>query len=339
MNRQIFVCALLVAAAATLAAQDASQANTQQSPYAGVSHPPADDVIETSSIPEPKPPAGKPLNAPVPAKAPAPQPQVSYQQLAPPPAPMAMQNEPQPAPGNSSAKLLVPQPGDGTDDGIVGIAHSYPPPAPPELNGRGYANDPDGDVVHPHARPGELQEGTNIRVHLLDQLSTVESQKGEPFRTRVASDVLQGGRVMIPAGSEIDGRVVEVSTGQFAGHGTMRLEPQSVILPDGTRFRLHADVTSTPGSRTHVVGEGTIRPDSRAKRDGIEYGGAVGAGLITGAIVAGPGGALAGGIIGAGVVTVHLLVSHPQATLETGTTLIFQLTDPLYLSPEVANGN
>jgi hypothetical protein len=338
MNRAIFVCALLVAAAATLAAQDASQANTQQSPYAGVSHPPADDVIETSSIPEPKPPAGKPLNA-TPAQAPAPQPQVSYQQAAPPPAPMAMRNQPPAASGDLWANSPAPQPEDGTDAGIVGIAHSYPPPAPPELNARAYAGDPDSDVVHPHARPGELQEGTNIRVHLLDRLSTVDSQKGEPFRTRVATDVLQGGQVMIPAGSEIDGRVVSVSTGQFAGHGTMRLEPQSVILPDGTRFNLHADVTATPGSRTRVVGEGTIRSDSRAKRDGIEYGGAVGAGLITGAIIAGPGGALAGGIIGAGAVTVHLLVSHPQATLETGTTLIFQLTDPLYLSPEVANGN
>jgi len=36
---------------------------------------------------------------------------------------------------------------------------------------------------------------------------------------------------------------------------------------------------------------------------------------------------------------VHLLISHPQATLETGTTLIFQLTDRLYLAPEAMSGN
>ena len=42
---------------------------------------------------------------------------------------------------------------------------------------------------------------------------------------------------------------------------------------------------------------------------------------------------------GAGAVTVHLLVNHPQATLETGTTLIFELTDPLFLSPTIASGN
>ena len=71
----------------------------------------------------------------------------------------------------------------------------------------------------------------------------------------------------------------------------MRLQPEVVILADGSRLRLHADLTNTIGSKTRVGGEGTIRPDSRLKRDGIEYGGAVGAGVITGAVVAGPAGA------------------------------------------------
>jgi len=33
------------------------------------------------------------------------------------------------------------------------------------------------------------------------------------------------------------------------------------------------------------------------------------------------------------VVTAHLLVSHPQATLEPGTTLEFTLSEPLQMSP------
>jgi hypothetical protein len=76
-----------------------------------------------------------------------------------------------------------------------------------------------------------------------------------------------------------------------------------------------------------------VLPESRLKRDGIEYGGAVGAGATTGAIMAVPAGALTGGLIGAGVVTAHLLVSHPQATLESGTTLEFTLSEPLQMSP------
>jgi hypothetical protein len=202
------------------------------------------------------------------------------------------------------------------------------------LPNRAYANDPDGDIVHLHARrPGEIVEGTSIRVHLLDRLSTTDSEKGEAFRTRVASDVLQDGQVLIPAGAEIDGRVTQVSSGHLGGHGTMHLNPDVVILPDGTRYRLHAEISGTPGSRTRVGGEGAINPGSRVRRNEIEYGGAVGTGVVTGAIVGGPVGAVTGGLIGAGAITVHLLVNHPQATLEEGAPLLFTLTEPLDLIP------
>lgn len=333
------ILVLVAGTATTLAAQDASQSSSQTSPYQGVSHPPADDVIETSTIPEPKPPAGKPLDA-QPTAQPAP---VSNQVYSLPSASASMAASAAPSAKPSSfdpsANLPAAEAVDGTDGGIVRVAPGYAPSAQ-MLNQRTYASDPDGDIVHPQPpRPGELQEGTSIRVHLLDRLSTAESEKGEPFRTRVATDVLQGGQVVIPAGAEIDGRVIEVSSGHMGGSGTMRLHPEYVILPSGSRFRLHADVTGTPGSHARVVGEGTIKADSHLKKDGIEYGGAVGAGAITGAIVAGPAGALAGTLIGAGAITVHLLVSHPQATLDPGTTLMFMLTDPLYLAPDTANGN
>jgi hypothetical protein len=217
-------------------------------------------------------------------------------------------------------------------------------PGGPILTARSYsaasASDPDGDIVQVQALPpGELGEGTTLRVRLLDRLSTTSSEIGEPFRTRVASDVMQGGQVLIPAGAEIDGSVVEVSSGHFAGHGSLRLRPETVILPDGSRFGLKAAVFGTPGSRTHVNGEGTILPNSRLKHDGIEYGGGVGAGLVTGAVIGGPVGALTGTVIGAGAVTAHLLTSHPQATLERGITLMFTLTDNLSLVPAAPAGN
>ena len=94
-----------------------------------------------------------------------------------------------------------------------------------------------------------------------------------------------------------------------------------MILPDGSRFRLYAQVTGTPGSATRVGSEGAINPGSHLKRDSIEYGGGVGAGVVAGAAIAGPAGALTGSMVGAGLVTVHLLVSHPQAHLEEGTVL------------------
>jgi hypothetical protein len=143
--------------------------------------------------------------------------------------------------------------------------------------------------------------------------------------------VIQDGQVLIPAGAEIDGKVVSASSGHFGGHGSMRLQPDTVILSDGSRFQLYAQTSGAPGSNSRVGSEGAITPGSRLKKDGIEYGAAAGAGVVTGAILGGPGGALAGGIIGASVITAHLLISHPQATLDTGTVLLFTLNQPLHL--------
>jgi len=311
MNRPILVCALLLMVTAALGAQEASQ-----SPYQGTSTPPPDDTIVTTNAPKAKPPAGQPI-------APA-QIQMQTQVMA----------QSQPTSANPVENSSDP------DGGIVQVEQSAPTPVQPELTARGTTVDPDGDIVHPQPlRPGELGEGTTIRVELLDRLSTTSSERGEAFRCRVASDVLQGGQVLIPAGAEIDGRVAEVSSGHAGGRGSMRLQPETVILANGSRYMLHADVTGTPGSRTRVGGEGTILPASRLKRDGIEYGGAVGGGAITGAVIGGPVGALTGSLIGAGAVTAHLLISHPQATLEPGTVLIFSLSQPLLLEATGASGN
>jgi hypothetical protein len=194
--------------------------------------------------------------------------------------------------------------------------------------------DPDGDIVHPRAaRPGELLEGSTIRVKLMDRLSSTESEKGEQFHGQVAYDVLQDGRVLIPAGSGIEGRVTEVSSGHFGGHGSFRLKPEAVILPDGSRYQLHAETTGTPGSKTRIGSEGSINAGSRKKKDAIEYGAVMGTGAITGAVLGGPVGALTGTLVGAGIVTTHIMVNHPQATLEPGSMLLFTLTEPMNLTP------
>jgi hypothetical protein len=315
MKRPILACAFFALATTALVAQDQSQS----SPYQGTSNPPPDDTIITSEQQPaiPKPPAGHPMQ-----QAPTAQ-----------PAPM------QPAPQTivaSQGTGPVPQTyNDGTDEGIVGVA-----PGAPALTTRATAYDPDSDIVHPAPLPpGTLGEGTIIRVRMLDELSSSLSQQGQPFRSRVASDVIQDGQVVIPAGAEIDGKVAEISTGRFGGHGSILLQPETVTLENGSKFQLHAVVASTPGSNLRVGSEGVITPGSRVKRNSIEYGAVVGGGMITGAVLGGPAGMLAGAIVGAGVVTTHLLVSHPQAKLESGAVLMLTLTDQIRLVPAGSQGN
>ena len=353
MKQNALVYALFAASAALLTAQQASQ----PSPYTGTSSPPPDTSIVTDDSAQDssgKPPAGVTgyeQPTPIPAAKPSPA------HMAPQSAPAASQRS---AAQPSATKSAPPDayaadPADGTDDGIVVVAPNAP--AVPVLNERdGQRNaqldsqpdsqfnsasgDPDGDIVHPESEPqGGLGYGATIRVRLLDTLSTATSETGERFRTRVASDVIQDGQVLIPAGSEIDGIVAGVSDGHAFGRGSMYLRPETVILPNGSRFRIFAELSGAPGSTVRINGEGSVSAGSQLKKDGIEYGGAIGTGAVTGAILAGPGGALAGTIVGAGVITVHLLVSHPQATLDSGTVLLFTLNRPLDLVPAAQPGS
>ncbi|HSZ17707.1 MAG TPA: hypothetical protein VK764_11445 [Terracidiphilus sp.] len=314
MNRQILVVAFFAAASAALVAQETSQT----SPYQGTSTPPPDETIitDTPDQPQAKPPAGHPMSAPADSTAPRTTPATSVPNQS----------------VNPNAVVRT-----GSDSGIVQPAPGAPPS---DLATGPVLYDPDGDIVHPTPLgPGELREGTMIRVRLQNDLSSSFTEQGQPFRSRVASDVLEGGNIVIPAGSEISGRVVEVSSGHFGGHGTMILHPETVTLPNGESFHLHAMVSSAPGTHTRVGAEGTISPDSRLKRDGIEYGAVVGGGAITGAMLGGPVGALAGTLVGAGVVTTHLLVSHPQAHLDSGDVLMLTLTERTHLEPATNPGN
>jgi hypothetical protein len=333
MKRTIFVYSIFAAAAALLGAQQASQPSS----YTGTSTPPPDDTI-TTPAPEAAPVAKPSPSHPMVAQ-PAAEPQTGARSLDGSIYTVPTDSASRPAdsvPANSGPANST----DGTDDGIVQVAPDST--AAPALNqrSRSATSDPDGDIVHvAPLPPGTLGDGAVIRVRLMDRLSTAMNQSGDAFRTRVVSDVIQDGQVLIPAGAEIDGKVADVSSGHFAGHGSMRLQPDVVILADGSRFHLFAQTSGAPGSTSRVGSEGDITPGSRLKKVGIEYGGATGAGVVTGAIIGGPGGALAGGIIGASVITVHLLVDHPQATLDDGAVLLFTLNEPLQLVPAAQTGN
>lgn len=314
MNREmstkaLFVCAAMALAGVAAQAQQQQQQQTQPDQtqanqpgqFQGVSNPPADDAINAAQDQQQaKPPAGVPATQPAPAVS----------------APPAI-------PANSDA---------GTVQAM--------PPQQPILATRQPVYDPDGDIVHPAPLPpGTLEEGTRIFARMMTPLNSADNEKGDVFRSRVDADVIQGGMVVIPAGSEIDGKVVSASSGHFAGHGALQLRPETVILPNGAQFMIVAQVSGTPGEHTTVDGEGTINAGTRYKRDGVEYGGGVGAGVVAGAIIGGPVGALTGGLIGAGVVTAHLMLDHPQARLEQGSQVMFTLNSRLSIVAAPATGN
>jgi hypothetical protein len=339
MKRNVLLVALMAASGAFVAAQESAKPG----PYTGTSNPSQDVSIPQDATQDNsgKPPAGI-TGYEQPAPIPIPKPSAAQPAAAPATQPtpdVIAQPSQQASPAVSAMPNVAANSADGTDGGIVIVApSSQERPALNERTGNTYS-DPDGDIVHPESGAEGAGYGATIRVRLLDRLSTASSQTGEPFRTRVVSDVMQNGQVLIPAGAEIDGTLVGVSSGHSFSSSSMHLRPEAVIMPDGSHFRIYAELSGAPGSSVNINGEGGVTPGSQLRKDGIEYGGAVGAGAITGAVLGGPGGALAGTLIGAGVITAHLLVSHPQATLDSGTVLLFTLNQPLNLVPAAQSGN
>ena len=286
-------------------AQQANQAANQ-----GVSNPPADDTIVTSQ--------DEPANSST-AK---PSPAVSAKPAA-----------------TSAAASTAAAPAANPDDGIVSSvpsasASASAPATSATLAKRPY--NPDEDIVGYVPSPSnELAEGTNIRAKLMDTLSTKGTNAGAAFKAQVATDVYKDGRIIIPAGSELRGRVVSVTQGHhFGPSATLRLRPDVVILPDGTAYHLYGQVVESKAPNTRTDSEGGIQPSSNLKKNVLEYGAGAGTGAVVGAKIAGPHGAVIGSLVGAGVITVHLLMQHPEmAEVPAGSVVTFSLTEPMDLMP------
>lgn len=327
INRNRWVLGCLSLAVLATPAMFAQQQPSSSDPYQGVSQPPPDDTIVTTP--------DTPPDTPPPAAHPKPSPAIAATQAAP-------ATTPRPS-ASTAASSDSDSRYDNTDYGIVTV--------PVQGNARNNQNysDSSNDGVALHTRdnpdygivssvngsPNELAEGTEIRVRLADALSTTNTTVDTPFHGKILVDVMQGGSVIIPAGSTLRGRVVQVTQGHhFGSPATLRLRPDTVILPDGTAYHLYAQVLDSEAPGTRTGSEGGIEPSSHVVKKTAEYGVGVGAGALVGGELAGPPGLLAGSLVGAGLVTTHLFLQHPEAAVvPAGSEIIFSLTEPMDLTP------
>jgi hypothetical protein len=195
--------------------------------------------------------------------------------------------------------------------------------------------DKDDDIVTYVPGPANaLPEGTVFKVRMLQDIDAGSTTANTPFRGTVAEDVMRNGKVVIPVGSEVRGRVVYAAAGnRLNGGSVIHLRPDEFVLPDGTRYHMHAQVIDTVGSDTRVKGEGNIAANEHGKRTLAEVGAGAGGGAIIGAAVGGGVGAVVGTAVGAGVMTAHWLRTNWSANLPAQSTVIFSLTDPMFLNP------
>jgi hypothetical protein len=189
-------------------------------------------------------------------------------------------------------------------------------------------------VVSVPERSGELREGTLLKTKMVNTLSTESTVTGSRFTAEVTEPIERNGRVIIPVGAILEGRVTEVHGGKrITGGALLHLETTNVTLPDGTHYIVHAQVIDTGNSDFKVTDEGTLKKKDHAKETLAVMGGVTGAGAATGAVVGGGVGAIVGASIGAGVSTVIWLKQDRQATLPKDVKLVFSLTAPMVLTP------
>jgi hypothetical protein len=177
-----------------------------------------------------------------------------------------------------------------------------------------------------------------VRAKLREDLSTLTTKPGTRFTAEVTEPVMHEGKVIVPVGSTLEGRVTWVRGGKrISGSAAIHLEPRTVILPDGTQYVLRARVIDTNSwQNTKVDSEGTIMRGENTKRNLGVMGLTTGSGAAAGAMIGGVPGALVGAGVGAGVSTVIWLKQDRQAELPKDLGLIFSLTEPMSFTPATA---
>jgi type IV secretion system protein VirB10 len=179
-----------------------------------------------------------------------------------------------------------------------------------------------------------IPAGTKIPLSLAQAISTKNAREGDAVYATTAFPFVMDNRIVIPAGSYIQGKI---SHAERAGHGHGRAEIlmhfTSIIFPSGYTVMLGGSVENTPGADNKGVkdSEGTIQQDKdtgkkieEAAKGGVygTVGGATAGGLATGGL----NGARVGAGVGAAAgIAWALLKRGADVKLDVGTSIEMEI--------------
>jgi len=169
-----------------------------------------------------------------------------------------------------------------------------------------------------------LEVGTVLEVELLQTLSSRTAQVGDTFSSRVARDIFSAdGILVVPAGSEVIGRVTEArALRRVGGQASLGVEMRELILPSGHSIGIHASMLE-------------LGRDKRKDKRKILV--AAAAGAILGRILGNDGGsALAGAAVGAAAGTaVAARAKGVNVDLPAGEIVAFRLEEVVTVTTEM----
>ena len=174
-------------------------------------------------------------------------------------------------------------------------------------------------------QPFSVPQWISFRIRLDDTLTSKYSMEGDPF----SATVLDRGKYQ---GARVYGTIQTIdNSGRFRGHTTMILAFNRLMMPDGRRAPISAEIVRlyhAPSGESVDV-EGAIESGGRGKKSFINTGLGAGAGALLGGIFGGGRGAGLGSVIGGlgGLGTTGF--TGPQViVLSRGLEMLIRITGP-----------
>jgi hypothetical protein len=199
----------------------------------------------------------------------------------------------------------------------------------------------DAPARKPHPDVLVVPAGTRLGLVLQNAITSRNAHRGDPVYLQTVFPITQNDRVLIPAGSYVQGELLEAKRpGRIKGRGEVRIRLTMMILPNGYTVKFGAVPTNAGTGGNESTGkEGQIKGDANKCGDAgtiIKTGGiGAGIGAIAGRSASGAGiGAAAGAAVGLATV---LLTRGPELELPRGTTVDATLDRPLYLDASKVN--
>lgn len=146
-----------------------------------------------------------------------------------------------------------------------------------------------------------VEPGKRFRARLNETLSSKTARVGDRFTATVTEPVYSTtGVVVIPAGSELVGRVDSVVAARKGGKpGTIDVSFRQLVLPNGIKRVINGSLTDLNTDDAKSNAEGTASGDRMKHRKLIFIGGGGAGGAVLGGAIGGGKGALIGGLLGA----------------------------------------
>jgi hypothetical protein len=186
-------------------------------------------------------------------------------------------------------------------------ASTYTPPPPP-----------------PPPQKVTVPAGTVLQVRTVEGLSSETNHEADPWHGTLNADIVVDDQTVIPAGAEVEGRVMEAHAAtHYTGGSSLVLNVERLSF-NGKTYQIATDTWARKG-------------DARGKNTAEKVGGGAAVGAILGGIFGGGKGAAIGATAGAGAgAGANTITKGQKVELRPETLVSFRLQNPISVMPSAS---